>query len=79
MCWHHFRGITVVTTFALILMVAYQHPAAADCGNPPGPRDCVADLDGDGDTDLSDFGILLADWGCTKNCRGDIDGDDDTD
>ncbi len=25
---------------------------------------CVGDLDGDGDTDLADLGILLADFGC---------------
>jgi hypothetical protein len=25
---------------------------------------CPGDLDGDGDTDLSDPGILLADWNC---------------
>jgi hypothetical protein len=41
--------------------------------------ECVGDLDGDGDTDQSDLGVLLADWGCTSNCVGDLDGDDDTD
>ena len=40
---------------------------------------CVGDLDGDGDTDHSDLGVLLADWGCTSDCVGDLDGDDDTD
>jgi hypothetical protein len=40
---------------------------------------CAGDLDGDGDTDQSDLGILLADWGCTSDCPGDLDGDDDTD
>jgi hypothetical protein len=40
---------------------------------------CVGDLDGDGDTDQADLGILMADWGCTSDCTGDIDGDDDTD
>jgi len=40
---------------------------------------CVGDLDGDGDTDQSDLGILLTDWGCTSDCVGDLDGDDDTD
>ena len=44
---------------------------------PPDPGDhflgpvgleslCVGDLDGDADTDQSDLGILLADWGCTE-------------
>ena len=45
------------------------------------PGGCVGDLDGDGDTDLADLGILLADFGCTPppNCVGDLDGDGDTD
>lgn len=38
------------------------------------------DLDGDGDVDQEDLGILLADWGCTGGgCPGDCDGDGDTD
>ena len=42
---------------------------------------CVGDLDGDGDTDLADLGILLADFGCAPPgpCDGDLDGDGDTD
>jgi hypothetical protein len=41
---------------------------------------CVGDLDGDGDTDHSDLGILLADWGCTGgDCPGDVNGDGNTD
>jgi hypothetical protein len=41
---------------------------------------CVGDLDGDGDVDQADLGILLGDWGCTgDDCVGDIDGDGDTD
>ena len=41
---------------------------------------CPGNLDGDGDTDLADLGILLADFGCTGcNCPGDLDGDGDTD
>jgi hypothetical protein len=40
---------------------------------------CAGDLDADGDTDQSDLGILLADWGCMSDCAGDLDGDDDTD
>ena len=41
---------------------------------------CAGDLDGDGDTDLADLGILLADFGCTGGmCVGDLDGDGDTD
>ncbi len=38
------------------------------------------DLDGDGDVDQSDLGLLLGDWGCTGgDCVGDVDGDGDTD
>jgi hypothetical protein len=42
---------------------------------------CPGDLDGDGDTDLADLGILLADFGCTPpaSCPGDLDNDGDTD
>jgi serine protease AprX len=40
---------------------------------------CPGDLDGDGDTDQQDLGVLLADYGCTSDCAGDLDGDDDTD
>jgi probable HAF family extracellular repeat protein len=41
---------------------------------------CAGDLTGDGDTDQSDLGMLLGDWGCTGgNCEGDLDGDGDTD
>jgi hypothetical protein len=47
------------------------------------PEPCAGDLDGDGDTDHSDLGILLADWGCVgsgpEDCPGDLDGDFDTD
>ena len=44
--------------------------------------ECAGDLDGDGDTDHSDLGVLLGDWGCddpVNGCAGDLDGDDDTD
>ena len=46
-----------------------------------GGTTCLGDLDGDGDTDLADLGILLADFGCMPppNCVGDLDGDGDTD
>ena len=43
---------------------------------------CVGDLDGDGDTDLADLGILLADFGCMPPpgpCVGDLNGDGITD
>jgi len=46
----------------------------------PGSEGIPGDLDGDGDVDHADLGILLADWGCTGgNCSGDCDGDGDTD
>lgn len=41
---------------------------------------CRADLDGDGDVDRSDLGILLSDYGCSGGqCLGDVDHDGDTD
>jgi hypothetical protein len=43
---------------------------------------CYGDLDGDGDTDQADLGILLADWGCydpVNGCACDLNGDDQTD
>jgi hypothetical protein len=43
---------------------------------PAGP-DCLGDLDGDGDTDQADLGVLLASYGV--DAGGDLDGDGDTD
>ena len=46
------------------------------------PIVCPGDLDGDGDTDQADLGILLGDWGCddpVNGCEGDLNGDDKTD
>ena len=43
---------------------------------------CEGDLDGDGDTDQSDLGVLLGDWGCddpVNGCDGDLNDDDKTD
>src|SRR5262249_32880652 len=43
---------------------------------------CPGDLDGDGDVDQSDLGLLLSGYGCkppTSPCKGDVDGDGDTD
>ena len=41
---------------------------------------CPADLNGDGDIDLQDLALLLADFGCSERlCLSDIDGDDDID
>jgi YVTN family beta-propeller protein len=42
-----------------------------------GEQLCPGDLDGDGDTDQSDLGILLASYG--NDDGGDLDGDGDTD
>ncbi len=39
--------------------------------------DCTGDLDGDGDTDQADLGVLLASY--LTNDGGDLDGDGDTD
>ena len=41
---------------------------------------CPGDLSGDGATDQSDLGILLAFYGCTGGgCNGDLNGDGNTD
>jgi hypothetical protein len=41
------------------------------------------DVDGDGDVDQSDLGLILGDWGCDSppapECPGDADGDGDVD
>ncbi|HUU97589.1 MAG TPA: FG-GAP repeat protein [Phycisphaerae bacterium] len=52
-----------------------------DNGNGiPDECECPGDLDGDGDTDQADLGILLSDWGCTGgNCPGDLNADGNTD
>jgi hypothetical protein len=59
---------------------------SANAPTPPpgcvGPGGCVGDLNGDGSTDLTDLGILLADFGCTTPpgpCGGDLNGDGNTD
>jgi hypothetical protein len=45
-----------------------------------GPSPADGDLNGDGDVDQSDLGILLSDWGCANwDCPGDCDWDGDTD
>jgi hypothetical protein len=36
---------------------------------------CPGDLDADEDIDLSDLGIVVADYGCTGTCPGDVNGD----
>jgi len=51
---------------------AYLAVVAALDGSP-----CTGDLDGDGDTDQSDLGVLLAAFGVDAD--GDLDGDGDTD
>jgi hypothetical protein len=60
--------------------VASDHTAVVVDFALPGSGDVPGDLDGDGDVDQADLGILLADWGCTGgDCPGDCDGDGDTD
>ncbi|MCK4873202.1 MAG: FG-GAP repeat protein [Phycisphaerales bacterium] len=49
---------------------AYLYPTCVDAG-------CAGDLDGDGDTDQSDLGILLAAYDISA--AGDLDNDGDTD
>ncbi len=74
--------ISIVSVFAswVLLMVASPPLLAQTDGDSRAARgDVVGDLDGDDDADLSDLGILLADWGCTADCVGDVDGDDDVD
>jgi hypothetical protein len=74
--------ISIVSVFAswVLLMVASPPLLAQTDGDSRAARgDVVGDLDGDDDVDLSDLGILLADWGCTADCVGDVDGDDDVD
>lgn len=46
----------------------------------PGSIVCAGDADGDGDTDLADLGLLLANFGCVgAGCPGDLDADGDVD
>ncbi len=53
-----------------------ENTDALNLGNPLDAA-CPGDLDGDGDTDQSDLGILLASYGVDGG--GDLDGDGDTD
>lgn len=40
---------------------------------------CPGDLDGDADVDVSDLGLVLAEFGCASGCTADADGDGDVD
>ncbi len=53
-----------------------ENTDALNLGNPIDVA-CPGDLDGDGDTDQSDLGILLASYGIDGT--GDLDGNGDTD
>ncbi len=53
--------------------IEFELAGTAEAGDGPAYIDnlvvreipgCSGDLDGDGDTDHSDLGILLSDWGC---------------
>ncbi len=54
-------------------------PAWVGCATPP--PSCPGDIDSDGDTDLSDLGVVLANFGLTGQDPddGDTDGDGDVD
>ncbi|HUU83744.1 MAG TPA: hypothetical protein VM243_09590 [Phycisphaerae bacterium] len=74
------RAFLIAALAGVGALLLLSSPAKAD---GPTRDDCVADLDGDGDTDLSDLGILVPYWGCPDwpppPCLGDLDGDGDTD
>ncbi|MHC4966215.1 MAG: hypothetical protein ACYTGE_15055 [Planctomycetota bacterium] len=66
-----------------VLMVAVdtQHALGRDglldlLSTDGGGSACHSDLDGDGGVDVTDFLVLIANWGCSgPGCVGDIDGD----
>jgi hypothetical protein len=74
-------GFTIATIAgeSATLSGGQTHPFSLPVIVPSAPTLCAGDLNGDGDTDQSDLGILLADYGCTRTCPGDLDGDGDTD
>jgi hypothetical protein len=49
---------------AIVDMCSDPDPHRSDAYLAVAVGECAGDLDGDGDTDHSDLGILLADWGC---------------
>jgi hypothetical protein len=71
--------VFAITSCILLMAISPPLLAQTDADSRAARGDVAGDLDGDNDVDLSDLGILLADWGCTADCVGDVDGDDDTD
>ena len=65
----------------------YDGDEVAACSDPADPAiipggpgsGLPGDLNADGVIDLSDLGVVLADFNCSGLCAGDVDGDGDTD
>jgi photosystem II stability/assembly factor-like uncharacterized protein len=83
--WHRFgQGMPNTAVIDLRLEIERGRLIAATQGrgawSVPIVKPLNGDLDGDGDVDITDLGLLLGAYGCTGGfCFGDLDGDGDTD